>query len=711
MSKRLISIGNPNKEAGYRLVRNGVKLANVIGATEFIFPMYFQSNYKLWQYFIFSSDEIGADWRKVEGPEDAYHLVMVHKGKHPGFQGIFYTFPDIDGLPDHSSYYRRPDSIIVFSIGEKLNPVTIEETVVAAILIEPVKNPKTYEEAEELLDKIWPYVAKVNEETVAHERIGRKFMALPKLEKPFHRAGKGTVQRASTLEAYNDEFDKIYDKVDQPFDDSAPQIDASTEGTPVESIKTIFENRLGFEGELGPDTDFFTAGIDSLLVINASRTLHRAVETAGDHVTTKTLATRAIYGNPALQKLARYIYSVLKVEAKSNHSATGKHEAHVMESLWKKYTNNIPTKLEGRPNSMDQGQITLLTESTGMLGSYMLGLMAKNPAVNKIICLNRAEDGGVERQTESVKDRGLSAEFASKTKFLYADMPRSDLGLSSEVYNRLLNDADRIIHNAWPVNSNMHVESFESHIRSVRNIVDFATNSAKRVAVVFISSIGTVDHWDSSNGAVPEERLEDFKLAGGGYGQSKMVGNLILEDVAKTGDFPAAIIRVEQIAGPEDEAGCWNKYDHLGVMDRVDWTPAEGIANLVLEVAGVSQKVADDISGYYHGINHYATTWAELAPAVQEFYGKDRIPELISFGDWVDRPEKSQADHIRTLEKSPGIKLIDSYRRMSDAYKAGQKPVVCDMKHTTQRSPTMKSAKAVTPELMKHWCKQWGFKQ
>ncbi|KAI1134702.1 acetyl-CoA synthetase-like protein [Hypoxylon sp. FL0543] len=749
--------GNLNKETGDRLVSRGVKLANVIGATEYtIFPMYFQSNHKLWQYFILDSDIIGADWRKVEGSEDAYHLVMVRKDKHPGYQGVFYTFPDLDEfdtkdmyrphptLPDHWSYCGRSDSIIVFSTGEKLNPVTIEETVVghpevkgalvvgsdrmqAALIIEPLTNPETDEEAEKLLDRVWPYVAKVNEETVAHGRIGRQFMALSNPEKPFHRAGKGTVQRASTIKAYKDEIDKLYDKVDQVFDASAPEIDASSEDTLVESIRAIFETGLGFKGKLGPDTDFFSAGIDSLLVINASRFLHGAVEAAGYYVDTQTLATRAIYGNPTPRKLARYLYSVLKEEAKANNDITGEHEVQVMESLWKKYTDRLPTKREGRSNPADQGQVVLLTGSTGMLGSYLLDLMVKNPAVKKIICLNRSEDGGAKRQAQSAKDRGLSADFASKTEFLHADMSRSDFGLSSQVYNRLLDEADRVIHNAWPVNFNMPIESFEPHIRSVRNIADFASQSAKRVAVVFISSIGTVDHWDDSKGAVPEERLEDFRLGGGGYGQSKMVGSLIMEDVAKAGDFPAAIVRVGQIAGPEAEAGCWNKHEwlpsiiasslylgalpsHLGVMDRVDWMPAEGMANLVLEVAGVSQKVApDDVSGYYHGVNPHATTWAEIAPAVQEFYGKDRIPELISFRDWVDRLEKSQAGDIQNLEKNPGVKLIDSYRRMMDAYEAGHKPVVCDTKRTTQRSPTLKSAKAVTPELMKHWCKQWAF--
>ncbi|KAF3065896.1 Carboxylic acid reductase [Daldinia childiae] len=713
--------GNLNKEAGDRLVKNGVRLVNVIGATEYtIIQMYFQPNPELWQYFILNSDILGADWRKIEGTEDVYRLVFVRQDKYPGLQ----AHPT---LPNHWIYYGRSDNIIVFSNGEKLNPVTIEEIVVdhpgikgalvvgsdhfqAGLLLEPVINPKNDQEAEQLLESVWPYVAKANIVTATYGQIARQFIALASPDKPFHRAGKGTVQRAATLKLYKEEIDKLYEDADKAFDEVAPQMDMNSEDTLAESIKEIFGTMLGSKGEFELDTDFFSAGIDSLQVINAARLLHNGLEASGFHVDAAKVPARAIYGNPTPRRLARYIYSIVKEDDNGNTER-----------------KNIPTKKEGRLDPEDENQTVLLTGSTGMLGSYMLDLLVKSPSVKKVICLNRAEDGGIKRQGQAAKDRGLSADFTSKAEFLHADMSRPDFGLPPDVYNRLLNEADRFIHNAWPVNFNIPVESFEPHIRGVRNVADFATNSSKRVAVVFISSIGTADNWDGKKGKIPEQRLEDLGLAGGGYGRSKMVASLILEDVAKVGDFPAAVIRVGQIAGPESEAGCWNKHEwlpsiiasslylgvlpvHLGIMDRVDWTPAESIANLVLEVAGVSQKVAaQDITGYYHGVNPSVTSWANLAPAVQEFYGKDRISELISFKDWVDRLEQSHTGDAQDIDKNPGVKLIDSYRGMAGAYDAGQKPFIFDMKHTIERSTTMKSAKSITPELMKHWCKQWGF--
>ncbi|KAI1340248.1 hypothetical protein F5Y15DRAFT_415137 [Xylariaceae sp. FL0016] len=133
-----------------------------------------------------------------------------------------------------------------------------------------------------------------------------------------------------------------------------------------------------------------------------------------------------------------------------------------------------------------------------------------------------------------------------------------------------------------------------------------------------------------------------------------MVGSLILEDVAKAGGFPAAVIRVGQIAGPAGEKG-------IGDMDRIDWARCESIAKLVLEVVGVTQKVSPkDISGYFRDTNPSSTTWVELAPAVQSSYGKNRFQKMVSFPEWIAALEKSQATDTQSLDKNPGTRLVDS---------------------------------------------------
>ncbi|KAI4603487.1 putative NRPS-like protein biosynthetic cluster [Pestalotiopsis sp. 9143b] len=748
--------GNLAREAGNRLVKAGAPLANMIAATEAIpWPYFYQKNPDLWQYFIINSDLMGYDWRATS-EEDVFEQVVVRKDKHPGLQGFFYTFPDDDEyftkdlykphptLPNHWIYYGRADNIIVFSNGEKLNPVTIEEIISdhpqvqgavvvgtnkfqPALIVEPTAYPKNADEEKKFIDSIWPLVVNANKETVAHGQIGRQFIMLTQPEKPFPRAGKGTIQRAGAVKLYKDEIDEFYERVGQVSAAEAPRLDVGSEEALVSSIEKLFETHLQ-SPHLEPDTDFFSAGIDSMQVINASRLLRAGLEAAGFHTDGTSLATRVIYGNPTPRRLAQYLMATL-ISGNGKDSANEDIEQQrVMKQLHDKYTRHLQAGKPGRAEASDDNQVVLLTGSTGMLGSYLLDQMSRDPKVKKVVCLNRAEDGGVKQQARAMKERGLDETYGGgKAEFHHVDISRSDFGLPRDVYQRLLAEADRFIHNAWPVNFNITVETFEPHLRGVRHVADFATRADKRVAVVFISSIGTADRWDASRGPVPERRIDEVDLASGGYGRSKMVGAFILEDAAKVGDFPAANIRVGQIAGPEAEAGAWNRQEwfpsivasslhlkalprDLGIMNQVDWTPVERIAGLVLEVLGVAQQNRpEDISGYYHGVNPSHTTWPELAPAVQEFYGKDRLPELVSFKEWVGRLEKTQAEDMSSMDSNPGIKLLDSYQGMAQAAEAGHAPVTFAMERTTKQSPSMRSAKAVSPELLKHWCKQWGF--
>ncbi|KAL9080499.1 MAG: hypothetical protein Q9157_000733 [Trypethelium eluteriae] len=724
--------------------------------------VYFQPRIELWQYLIINSDLFGCEWRKAD--DDVYELVVVRKDKQPGLQGFFYTFPDLNEysnndlykphptLPDHWIYYGRADNIIVFSNGEKLNPVTIEDIVQdhaqvkgalvvgsnrfqPALLLEPSTHPKGETEECEFIDSLWPLVVQANSETVAHGQIGRDFIAISNPDKPFVRTGKGTIQRAGTAKLYADEIDRLYENAEQGSHFGAPQLDVSSEGSLIESIQKTLESHV-HASRLHPETDFFSAGIDSLQAMNASRLLRAGLKASGYAADSTSLSARAVYNNPTPRRLAQYILrSIIHGGGAVNHEDEERHEVQVMKALHEQYTRDLIQAKPGRPNPSTQNQTVLLTGSTGTLGSHLLDQLVRHPAVHKIICLNRAADGGATQQASAMASRGLAppTSYAAKTEFHHLDASQPMLGLSADVYARLLSEADRMILAAWPVNFNLSTEAFTPSLHGVRGFADFAAAAEKRVAVVFVSSVATAERWEPGRGPVPEERLDvddgddggGWRLPSNGYGRSKMVGSLILEEAARVGDFPAASIRVGQIAGPEAEAGAWPRQEwlpslvasslylaalprELGRVDRVDWTPVERVARLVLDVAGVVQHAKDarEISGYFHGVNPYAISWQELAPAVQHFYG-GRIKELVSFQEWVGRLEKSQTDDAKAIDANPGLKILDTYQaiaRDSDA-----KPVIFDMQRANATSPAMKEAGAITPELMKHWCTQWEF--
>ncbi|KAG4224204.1 hypothetical protein PC116_g27338, partial [Phytophthora cactorum] len=572
----------------------------------------------------------GMDFRPSDTDKDVYHLFFVRKDRHPGAQGVFYTFPELDEddskdmfrphptLKDHWKYAGRSDTVIVFSNGEKLNPVTIEEIVTShpelkgalvvgqdyfqpALILEAHKHPQSEQEEKELIDRVWLLIAHANKESVAHGRIERDFIMFTKPEKPFPRAGKGTIQRGLAVKLYHDEIDELYKKVESEQQANAPSLDVSSEDALIESIKQLFTSRLETP-ELAPDADFFSAGIDSLQVINASRLLIAGLKAAGVNIDHIALSPRVIYSNPNFKTLTSYIYSLVQ-SGGANTTNEAEQAVQTMKAQFEKYTKDLPVANTNKPAPLDKDQTVIVTGTTGALGSYLLHFLIGDSKVKKVVCLNRSKDGH-SKQADSFRERGLNADF-SKCEFLQADLSLPDLGVGSEKYNELLGTVDRIIHNGWPVNFNIPLSTFEPHVRGVRHFVDFSAKAAKRVPIIFISSIGTVEFW---KGRVPEAQITDFSIPGGNYGRSKMISSLILDEAAKFSGVPTASIRVGQIAGSRNEKGLWNRQEwlpsiiassvylgmlpgNMGRFDTVDWMAIEDVANLVLDVAGINEPV------------------------------------------------------------------------------------------------------------------------
>jgi thioester reductase-like protein len=83
-----------------------------------------------------------------------------------------------------------------------------------------------------------------------------------------------------------------------------------------------------------------------------------------------------------------------------------------------------------------------------------------------------------------------------------------------------------IIHNAWRLDFNLALSSFDSAVRGTRNLLELAMTSphAAHVRMFFTSSIAVSQSWPRSQGAFPEEPQADARwCVGSGYGESKYV--------------------------------------------------------------------------------------------------------------------------------------------------------------------------------------------
>ena len=85
-----------------------------------------------------------------------------------------------------------------------------------ALLIEPVGTMALdIVQRAQFIERIWPSVQEANKECPAHAKVLKTHIMIALPEKPFNRAGKGTVQIASTLELYSQELDVLYKDADQ----------------------------------------------------------------------------------------------------------------------------------------------------------------------------------------------------------------------------------------------------------------------------------------------------------------------------------------------------------------------------------------------------------------------------------------------------------------------------------------------------------------
>ncbi len=594
-----------------------------------------------------------------------------------------------------------------------------------ALIPEPAVPPADDTAAEALIELVWPLVEEINKATVAHGRIGRDLIVLAKRNLPFLRAGKGTVVRGQTVQAYHGVIEKAYRNSEAaaarriaPF-----QLDLSSTEALTNSLVSLFRTRMGVHS-MGPDEDIFSAGVDSLQVIALSNLLQSSFKMAGVTMDPSTLSTRAIYRNATPKQLAVYLDSIA-------YQGNNAHDDHAMQEaefdrLVKRYTRDLPGPQQAAKFApSNEGQTVLLTGTTGSLGAYILDQLCSSTSVARIIALNRDKDGGYARQVSANTARGLGRNFA-KVDFLHADLSKADLGIGTIKYYKLLAEVDRIIHNAWPVNFNISVASFEPSIQGVRHLVDFASAALKLVPIIFVSSISSVDGWTATK-PVPEDNIDGLPLPRLGYGRSKLAGSLILDAASRYSGIPAASMRVGQIAGPRGSDGIWNRHEyipsliassvymgilprHLGSQEVVDWTPVEDIAGLILDVSGVTTTVpVSSITGYFHGVNIHPVQWSELAGAIKEYYA-GRIKRLVSLEEWVSALEKSiETTKAPEIDQNPGIKLLDTYKAMIVAQGKQSGPLELSMERTLRHSPTMRRVDPVTTDLIRNWCRQWDF--
>lgn len=672
----------PSKEAN--MLKETTRLINNIGTTEAGVLATEVLDNDDFPYFRFSPMVGAKFFPSVDG---LFEMVIVRDEALRRTQSVFLAYPEIHewrtkdlysphpAKPNLWLYRGRADDIVVFTNGEKLNPLSIEtgvsihpkitNTLVtgqgrfqAALLVEPKVPLSSTEQEDNLRDDIWPFVQQANSSTVSHGKIAKDMIIFAKPNKPFLYTAKGTVRRQMTIEIYKDEIESLYQQIDPDIQD-APNFSSGERDGIGTVVRSVVSQEMPSPAPQ-QDSNLLELGMDSLQATNIARGINKALQEP-------KVQARAVFSHPSVQGLTDLVSSTdaLPGDPQLNLSRQ-------MENALSHHAAMLPVTTRS-PLPRPAKLTVLLTGSTGSLGTYIFHALVQNPQVETIYCLNRSSDSRG-RQLELMSERGLSTNFGAKQCFwLACDLAKPCFGLPMSKYKKLLSTTTHILHNAWTVDFNLPFQSFDSHLYGVTQLAHFCALSTYGAQFFFTSSVGVALNWkhDTLDIKIPESILQDWSSSEAmGYAQSKFVAESILKIAHENADLDVTICRVGQIAGPVlRKEGQWSPREwlpsliassktlkrvpeDLGPMNTVDWIPVDICADIIVELlsgasaAGSTPKEnhlangsrtqhsdqnEEDVTHPHDMLQRTKTYWTGTASSIIE-HAKLQQPEIIEDG-------------------------------------------------------------------------------
>ncbi|TFK52667.1 acetyl-CoA synthetase-like protein [Heliocybe sulcata] len=768
--------GAPMKEpVGEALVQQGVKLLNHWGATEIgaIAPIeYIPAGYD-WHYLMPRTD-IGLKFiPMVDSSSDILTYRLV--GQAPGWPEPFVVQDLLEAHPAHKNWVKilgRSDDLIVLATGEKVRPTGMEKAVAEhpdvkhvlafgdgmfslGLLVEVAEGKRkgeTLKEGQEALEvfltELDEYLAAGNELTDKHGKVTREMLIITREEeKPLVRTDKGSLARKATFQKFDAEIKFCYERADVSKAEPLPSIETDDGSALWDAIRNLVKSIMGIEDDLADDADFFEAGMDSLqasrlrrAIVNGLRVTPNLPAAVGE------LAPDFVFERSSIAKLWGAVYAIMKgtyVDGAVEGGDKEERRVRNMEAMVEKYRQELKgyeelavKAREASGSKQADGAIVLLTGSTGSLGCMLVQRLASDETVKKIICLNRPSQGGVEamrkKQVSALEKRGahLDAKAWEKVVLRESEISKPDFGLSESDFAELL-DVTHIIHNAWPVNFNRNLDSFEPHVKATSNLVRLCLLSAAKnpssipKRLLFASSIAVVGRYPLLHPEgpfeVPETPLDAVNTAEFGYPEAKWVcerlllaANEFYGDASPDGEDPLLLtssVRIGQMTGPEG-SGAWNESEHFPIIVRtaqtmkalpdldgsLSWMPVNRAASAVTDFL-----FSKGFQPTYSMENPSRQSWSGLLSLLAVILSDDPSAPLpkIPFGEWLDRVKGLGDDP----ERNPAYKIISFLE--NDFVRMASGPVILGTSRAKQDSVTMVRSTAIDGRHLEEYVGYW----
>ena len=733
--------GGPLKESvGDKLQAAGVKLLKNYGLTETgpLGLIFNPTQSYDWHYFRLRNDmdlelKMLVELKSETDGADYYQLVA----RPPGWKDSFEVQDRLVSNPkaplEEFNPVGRTDSLIVLATGEKVLPTILESTLCKSehvkaavtfgdtqfelgVIVEPTL-PVSHNELEQYKQLIWPFILKAGAQMDNHAQLSSKesIIIVPSKQK-LPRSDKGSVLRKDAISMFEKEIIEVYKVLETSVNGS--EMEPLEMNNLQQCIKDMIQDKLSWkwsEADWGYDDDLFELGMDSLQAVRLRRMLVASLSSdsqCNTLITAEAIPRDFVYRNPSVASMADRLKGDTLEEHINGHSS--------IEDYVRRYTPSFPPQYT-------EGNVVLLTGSTGSLGSYLLAFLSSLPSVEQVICLNRvSRENPLERQKRSLEEKGvqLTPTAWSKIKVFESRSAAPRLGLPEDDYLELRNCVTHILHSAWPMDFKRLLPSFESHFQTLQNLLTLAGEAYKahpniHPRLIFVSSISVVGRYGHyhSGAAVPEAPVDDARYANEfGYGQAKLVCEKIIENAAnnQNDQIEVSYVRVGQMSGSTAN-GYWNTDEHFpalvksaqhvgalpDVRGSVSWLPvdcaAESMSQLLLAPESEATKMV------YHLENPVRqSTLGIMAIVASELNLQGQ--NLLPFAEWLDKVcTAKDVSGEGERDPNPAKKLAgffqEDFERMGD--------VIMDTTAARRVSPTLARMDSLGADVITMYIDYW----
>ncbi|OSD00523.1 acetyl-CoA synthetase-like protein [Trametes coccinea BRFM310] len=731
-----------NTEVGNSLAAQGVSLLTVYGLTEVgLINKFLRVNPGMdWSYWTpVTTKEV-----KFVPRENKFEVVVLSNPEVP----LSAINTQLDGRdayatsdlvephptkPNHWRIFGRADEQIILSNGEKTNPLPLEKIINQdphvkcsmmfgsgkfqnGVLVEPVEeyaiDPSDPKQVEEFRNRIWPTIERANEYAPQHSRIFKEMILITSPTKPFQVNVKGLPRRKLILADYHDEIEALYKEVENNSQSDIQPPTSWDEKNTLAFVRAVVDETL--RRSIGDDADIFRNGGDSLQATWIRNTILRAMRDT-DAAAARRLPMNLVFQAPTISALARIVHAIM-----SNADADGA-PSHTPQDLWKyvdKFSANFPERPANLVERPAGGKdVVVITGTTGGFGCDALEHLLRDDAVERVYAFNRKGSKALERQRAQFRARGLDESLLDSPKFrmVEAALHEPDFGLEPALLDEVRQSVTHIMHNAWKVDFNLSIQSFEMDIQGARNLVDLAISSPYRQAptVVFVSSIGVFMNYSGPVPA-PEAPLDDSSSPfGAGYGEGKWVTEHVLQNVTKQRGVHTVVMRLGQVCG--DRVGHWNEKEWFPALVKsalfqrclpdiegnVAWVPGYESAKAFTEMRRSPEP-------FVHLVHPRPAPWRTVIEPIAHELG---VP-LVPYEQWLAALRQSVSggggsgndDEVALMKANPALRLVDFFRELKTSPDREPMGMVY---LSTEKSARVSEALATLPALDAERAKAW----